>query len=574
MAASEILDELVEKKIVEQEVVLEEIRPEVTTQNTKSIANESFETPTNYHSKGNSANTEIARPDNLKSFVEKEDLIQEKAQRAFAAARKWQFVYLLASPVFLAVLLLGLYLSPWKAEIENQVSDKVSNRIIAMIKGLDRYAFSGSPVLGEKTGIDLAQIESLKTGLTGQSAMYSTVNLLQNPGFEAGPAPQTALTGFQPKGWQYWGTSTSSDTFVSGYSIRSGGLGLFFNGLKHDYIKKTDELGVYQSQTKTTNGRDYSLSAWIRVTEMANVRLGFFGEADKRDPNFPLMNSSQWSDYGKDVSKNFTVSQNGKNNSEGVVKEGDWNLVSFNYSNAALGKIPYISISGISGQRAFIDDVSLVEVAPSYVAGREAKDRVISSLSITRLGNSSVLVDDSGKLYPVGGDLGSGSLGTAEHAFGALYLAKTSVDGDGNLTTAGSAIINGNLSVDKGANVSGDLSVGGTLSFATATISGTLGVGKDASIAGKINLDSTTSQINATNNRPIQLGFMNTGRVELLSASNYIDLSGNLDISGVYKVAGTAGVNVGTNSCVTSVGGIVTGTGSCPGGGRGESVAT
>ncbi len=73
----------------------------------------------------------------------------------------------------------------------------------------------------------------------------------------------------------------------------------------------------------------------------------------------------------------------------------------------------------------------------------------------------------------------------------------------------------------------------------SATISGTLGLGGDASFSAKLTLDSTTPQINATNNRPLQLGFMNTGSVQFMNASNYVDANNNLYINGVL-ISGSA----------------------------------
>ena len=130
-------------------------------------------------------------------------------------------------------------------------------------------------------------------------SVYSTPNLLQNPGFEAGSD--------RPPGWQYLGFSNTSNSNVSASSVHSGSLGVFFHG-SYDFYTNNKNLGLYQPQAKTVNGREYTLSVWVRtnVKTNATIRLGFLGGADTRDPNYPLMTWGQWSEYAKDVYQDFS----------------------------------------------------------------------------------------------------------------------------------------------------------------------------------------------------------------------------------------------------------------------------
>jgi hypothetical protein len=101
---------------------------------------------------------------------------------------------------------------------------------------------------------------------------------------------------------------------------------------------------------------------------------------------------------------------------------------------------------------------------------------------------------------------------------------------------------NGNVGV-------GTTTAGSNLTvLGTATVSGQLGA-ESATVSGKLTLDSLTNQINATNNRSLQFGLMNTGRIEFLTSSNYFDNSGNLDISGIYKSGGSSGATVNSFAC-------------------------
>ena len=124
-------------------------------------------------------------------------------------------------------------------------------------------------------------------------------------------------------------------------------------------------------------------------------------------------------------------------------------------------------------------------------------------------------------------------------------LSNKSLSGSSNTFTniPNSALSNSKITINAGTNLGGggDVSLGSSvtidlddaISLTSATFSGTLGVGGTASVGGQIILDGATAEINATNNRPLDLGFENTGAVRFLNSTNYVDSNNNLYINGV-----------------------------------------
>ncbi len=132
-------------------------------------------------------------------------------------------------------------------------------------------------------------------------------------------------------------------------------------------------------------------------------------------------------------------------------------------------------------------------------------------------------------------------------------LTNKTISGSSNTLSniPNSALSNSKITINTSGLLSGggDVSLGSSLSlsvadnpnptFTTATISGTLGVGGEASFSAKLILDSATAQINATNNQNLQLGFQNTGQIQFLNGTNYIDANGNLYLNGVLVSSGS-----------------------------------
>ena len=105
------------------------------------------------------------------------------------------------------------------------------------------------------------------------SALSATaVNLIRNSSFES-------ADGEKPRQWSYILDATTANTKQSNEGIRSGSYGLKFSGADADGHGL--DLGIAQSETETVPGRTYTLSLYLKhtnVPEGASVRLGFWNK--------------------------------------------------------------------------------------------------------------------------------------------------------------------------------------------------------------------------------------------------------------------------------------------------------
>ncbi|MBI4099975.1 hypothetical protein HY440_03110 [Candidatus Microgenomates bacterium] len=188
---------------------------------------------------------------------------------------------------------------------------------------------------------------------------------------------------------------------------------------------------------------------------------------------------------------------------------------------------PVASISASSSKAAFIVDNTVGDL---FTASSSGLNRFV----ITQNGNVGIGTTAPGYKLDVNGATNIGS-GLTVAAGNISLTGSQSLDATAILTigtASQTSLTMGRVGAPTTINGS-TVSIGGTqLTINNATDSGTLGVGGEASFSAKLVLDSPTAQINATQNRNLDLGFANTGRVEFLDGSNYIDINGNLYLAG------------------------------------------
>ncbi len=275
----------------------------------------------------------------------------------------------------------------------------------------------------------------------------TAVNLLRNSSFEE-------ESGGAPRQWVYNLDGSSARVFRSNEAYRSGNYSLKFQG------GDTGNFGISQTLVKTLKRRAYTLSAWVKATNVpsnASFKLTFWDEVGNKRAS----------------SKSFTLSG---------TREWQRIKTNINNSNGWEGKkwYPMIEVNGLTSGSVYLDDIQLEEGIQLSLyhfggGGGSTED------TATGIGDGSVLVGTDGSLYPAIPDTGSLGIGTAR--FRELRLSKASIDNNGNmnldgsltvqgrgyfkenLDVSGAATIGGNLRVDGATTLNGNLTVNGTTTF-------------------------------------------------------------------------------------------------------------
>jgi len=192
------------------------------------------------------------------------------------------------------------------------------------------------------------------------------------------------------------------------------------------------------------------------------LRIGFLGTVTSDDPNY---GGSGFTDYAADKFQDFSLAQG---------NTSDWHTVSFTYTNAALGKYPFIQLSNYAGGKIYVDDATMYEVDTtssvlSAATGTFSTSVDLSKINyqaITKVGDGSLTVDSSGNLYPTAGLGLGGSLGLSDHRMGNGYFS--TLDNSGDLSVGGKGTL-ANLSISQNATISGVLNVSGNTTFSGTT---------------------------------------------------------------------------------------------------------
>lgn len=363
---------------------------------------------------------------------------------------------------------------------------------------------SNQQVLGEAEDL-LAlreRVAVLETSLTGaitapSSLNLTGVNLLRNSSFEVESSSK-------PRQWNYQLDSTTGNTFRSAEGIRSGAYGVKFKG------EGNGNFGLSQPDVKTTAGRTYTFSTYIKVVNAPNitVRVGFWDEYNNR----------------RATMKDFTFTGT-----------KDWSRIDMKATTTGLitdskNWFPMIEVLGLASGSVYMDDMKLEEGNVLTIYNTATANNPQSS----GLGDGSILTSISGDLYPA--QSGVGSLGTSGNKWEDLFLSddasigdSLTVDGDvavngddltsdGNLTIAATGYVRigdtgtptvataddelyvlGDIETDGNLDVAGNITVVGT-----QTITGGTTISGDQTIAGDLavnggDLTSTAATFNLLN---------------------------------------------------------------------------
>lgn len=365
-------------------------------------------------------------------------------------------------------------------------------------------------------------------GVITSANMPSDLNLLANSSFEAGNF------GGAPKSWGYFGAATAVNTQVSPQSVRTGSLALKFEDQGAQALQP-ESLGISQPQTSTINGRAYVLTVFLRSFNLQghpSLRLGLMGGAQPGQPNGQA-----------DVHQDFALN---------TANTKDWTQFSLPYTNAALGKYPYVEILNYSGGTLFADDTSFYEVHS------QANSPIYQS--IQKIADGSMITDSSGNFYPANDY--AGSLGTLINRWSWLYGGSGNFSNDlyvgGNTTINNNATINGNLQVNGAATISGNVNYTGTTTMSNITFSN-LGAGiAHLSAAGAL----SSSPVNLSSSDVSSILSVANGGTGDSSLTQYGVLYGN-------GTSGVAALTPGTSGFVL----YSNGTGAAPSWGSVGSVA-
>lgn len=296
---------------------------------------------------------------------------------------------------------------------------------------------------------------------TFKNLKTTAANLLRNSSFEE-------ESGGAPRQWNYNLDGSSANVFRTDEAHRTGNYSLKFKG------ENNGNFGISQPAVKTIKRRAYTLSAWLKATDVpsnTSFKLVFWDEVGNKRAStstFNLSGTKEW--YRIETTIDNTDGWEGKK----------W--------------YPMVEINALASGAIYLDDIQLEEGEQASVyhfggGGGSTND------TATGIGDGSVLAGTDGSLYPAIAN--SGSLGIGANPFRELHLTKASIDNNGNLTLEGSATVKGrgyfkeNLDVSGAATISGNLRVDGTSAFGGAmTLTGNLLPGTNDAY----NLGSATSR--------------------------------------------------------------------------------
>lgn len=290
--------------------------------------------------------------------------------------------------------------------------------------------------------IRITQLEN-QLASSGQISVHTSfstgTNLIRNSSFES-------ADGGIPRQWHYIYDSTTGNTAQTEEGIRSGHYGVKFEGTRG--AGNGLDLGISQPETETVPGRTYTLSVYIKHTNVEGetfVRLGFWDKYNNRFApmkTVPITGTRDWHRLST------TVETTGN-----ITDYANW--------------YPMIEVRRLrDGAAVYVDDVQLEEgaVLTLYNSAQATTGSFGGAL-----GNGSVLGTATGTLYPA--EDGIGSLGTTSNRFRELHLSKASINESGNLSLEGGASV-GNLTVNGTSTLKGHLTLGDSTDD-TITIAGT-----------------------------------------------------------------------------------------------------
>lgn len=289
----------------------------------------------------------------------------------------FHFIVRLISFVSISSFLMLIAYNPYnfKNQILSFQKDFQNLRVSKNIAQKPEDIFVNPSVLSEETG------SNQSTG-SQVSSLSSDLNLLINSSFEAGNI------NYEPKAWSYILYSGLHNTKVTNESVRTGNL-----SLKVESTSPVSAIGISQPNTTTINGRNYIFSVNIRTSNLVGtptLRIGFLGVVPSTDPNY---GTSFFKDYAADKFQDFTLTKNGTSN---------WKSFSFTYTNAALGKYPFVQISNYQGGKIYVDDLTMYELIGKEEILGELYKQLTNPIyqSITKIGDGSITVDASANIYP------------------------------------------------------------------------------------------------------------------------------------------------------------------------------
>lgn len=348
------------------------------------------------------------------------------------------------------------------AQVPVERPTKTTDAVLDVAEDLDLNA------LGER----IVALETNFTSFTAPSLFIldsTSENILRNSSFEA-------ESGGKPRQWNYQLDSTTGNTFRSAEGIRSGSYGLKFKG------EGSGNFGISQPDVKTTAGRTYTYSTYIKVVNAPKitVRVGFWDEHNNR----------------RGTMKDFTFSGT-----------KDWSRISMKATTTGLitdskNWFPMIEILGLSSGSIYLDDSKLEEgsILTAY--------NTASAKTGSNVGDGSVLYSTGGDLYPA--QSGVGRLGTSDNKWEDLFLSDDADIGDAltvgdNLTVGGDVTVNGD-----------DLTSDGNLTIAAT---GYVRIG-----------DSGTPGVATADDELYVLGDIETDA--------NVDIAGNLTVAGTQTFSG------------------------------------